>query len=124
MSPALAFLNFFSGPELILILAVALIFFGGEKMPEFARGLARVIREFKKAASEVESEFKRVMDEAEHGKPPPRPRITVAPPAHLPEAYSPDGPEAGGETPPPAGETEAPAPPDRTRPPPPPEHPL
>jgi TatA/E family protein of Tat protein translocase len=113
--PPLAFLDLLSGPELLLVLAVALMFFGGDKLPQFARGLAKVIREFKKAAGEVETEFKRVMDEAEHGKPPPRPRLTVAPPLHPPATYAPDGP---------AVPPEPPAPEDRSHPPPPPEHPL
>jgi sec-independent protein translocase protein TatA len=47
----------------MVILVVILIFFGGEKMPEFARGLGKAIREFKKAAGDVEQEFKRAIDE-------------------------------------------------------------
>jgi sec-independent protein translocase protein TatA len=35
--------------ELILILAAALLFFGGRKLPELAKGLGLGIREFKKA---------------------------------------------------------------------------
>jgi TatA/E family protein of Tat protein translocase len=52
--------------EMIVIVAAILIFFGGEKMPELAKGMGKVLREFKKATSDVEREFKRVMDEAEH----------------------------------------------------------
>jgi sec-independent protein translocase protein TatA len=59
----LAFLDSLGGSELMLILVVVLIFFGGEKMPEFARGLGKAIREFKKAAGDVEHEFKRAIDE-------------------------------------------------------------
>lgn len=62
--PSLAFLDGLGGPELLLVLVVVLIFFGGEKMPEFARGLGKAIREFKKAASDVEHEFKKAIDEA------------------------------------------------------------
>ncbi len=60
----LAFLDSLGGSELVVILVVVLIFFGGEKMPEFARGLGKAIREFKKAAGDVEQEFKRAIDEA------------------------------------------------------------
>lgn len=52
--------------ELLLIGAVILIFFGGDKMPELAKGLGKIMREFRRATGEVEREFKRVMDEAEH----------------------------------------------------------
>jgi sec-independent protein translocase protein TatA len=58
-----AFFDGLGGPEVLVVLVVILIFFGGEKMPEFARGLGKAMREFKKAASEVEHEFKRAIDE-------------------------------------------------------------
>jgi sec-independent protein translocase protein TatA len=79
---SLALLDFFSGPEMLLVLAIALIFFGGDKMPDVARGLAKGIREFKKATGEVEREFKRVMEEAENPPPPvsrPAPAVLAAP---------------------------------------------
>ena len=41
------------GYEIILILAVVLILFGGKKLPELAKGLGNGIKEFKKASSEV-----------------------------------------------------------------------
>ena len=37
--------------ELVVILCVILILFGGKKLPEFARNLGVGIREFKKACS-------------------------------------------------------------------------
>ena len=47
------------GPtELILILVVVLLLFGGKKIPEIAKSLAQGIREFKKASSDVEKEIK------------------------------------------------------------------
>lgn len=46
------------GPtEIILILAVILIFFGAKKIPELARGFGRGIREFKEASREIQSEI-------------------------------------------------------------------
>lgn len=42
--------------ELIVILCVMLILFGGKKLPEFARSLGKGIREFKKACQGIEDE--------------------------------------------------------------------
>ena len=36
-------------PELLLILLIALLVFGGKKLPEVARGLGAGIRDFKRA---------------------------------------------------------------------------
>lgn len=44
-------------PELILILGVALLLFGGNKLPELARGLGKGIREFKDASEGVKREI-------------------------------------------------------------------
>jgi sec-independent protein translocase protein TatA len=65
----LAFLDILSGSEMSVILLAVLIFFGGEKMPEFARGLGKAMREFRRAASDVEQEIKRAMDDLEHAPP-------------------------------------------------------
>lgn len=43
-------------PELIIILVVALIFFGPGKLPELGSGLGKAIRSFKKAAEETDDE--------------------------------------------------------------------
>ena len=40
-------------PELILILAVALMVIGPKKLPDLAKSLGRAMREFKKATSEL-----------------------------------------------------------------------
>lgn len=80
MSPAFfAIIGDIGGAELLLIFVLVLILFGGKRLPEFARGLGRSIREFKKATSGVEAEIRRVMEEP---PPPPRkPTTAVATPA-------------------------------------------
>ncbi len=50
--------------ELIVILCVILLLFGGKKLPEFAKNLGKGIREFKRAAQgetcEEEAEVEKV----------------------------------------------------------------
>lgn len=41
--------------ELMVILGVTTLLFGGKKLPEFAKNLGRGVREFKKALSGEES---------------------------------------------------------------------
>lgn len=50
-------LLFISGQEILLILALALIFFGAKSIPEIARVLGKGMREFKKATTEIQKEF-------------------------------------------------------------------
>jgi sec-independent protein translocase protein TatA len=42
----------FGGGELLIILAIVLLIFGGSKLPGLAKGLGQSIREFKKAAKD------------------------------------------------------------------------
>ena len=42
--------------ELIVILLIAVFFFGGEKLPEIARGLGKSLREFQRASEETEDD--------------------------------------------------------------------
>jgi sec-independent protein translocase protein TatB len=44
-------------PELLIILAIALIVFGPNKLPELAKAVGRAMREFKKATEEVKESF-------------------------------------------------------------------
>lgn len=46
----------FGTGEIIVILGVILILFGGKKLPEFARHLGQGIREFKKACNGIEDD--------------------------------------------------------------------
>jgi sec-independent protein translocase protein TatA len=43
-----------SGGELLIILAIILLLFGGSKLPSLARGLGQSMKEFKKAARDDE----------------------------------------------------------------------
>lgn len=53
------------GPVVWLILGLALLLFGGSKLPELARGLGKAKREFKKASEDVEDEVRSVVEEDE-----------------------------------------------------------
>lgn len=46
----------FGTGEILVILLVILILFGGKKLPEFARSLGKGIREFKKACDGTEED--------------------------------------------------------------------
>ncbi len=46
-------LAFIGTTELLLIAALALLLFGGKKLPELMRGLGKGVREFKEGVKEV-----------------------------------------------------------------------
>ena len=48
------FLGMIGAPQVIIIIAIALLFFGGKKIPELMRGLGGGIREFKDAMKDEE----------------------------------------------------------------------
>ena len=48
------FLGMIGGPQIILIIAVVLLLFGGRKIPELMRGLGSGIKEFKNATKDEE----------------------------------------------------------------------
>ena len=47
--PIIANIVGLEGPELIIILVIILLLFGGSKLPKLARGLGKSVKEFKKA---------------------------------------------------------------------------
>ena len=51
--------------EIILILGVVLVLFGGKKIPELARGLGKAQAEYKKAKEMIENEVREFKAEAE-----------------------------------------------------------
>ena len=46
-------LGIIGGQEIILILIIVLVLFGGKKIPELMRGLGKGVNEFKKAKNEI-----------------------------------------------------------------------
>jgi TatA/E family protein of Tat protein translocase len=66
MSPIFSILAFLDigGGEMIVIFLLVLLLFGGQRMPELARGLGKSIREFKKATSGVEEQIRQAIEEA------------------------------------------------------------
>lgn len=56
------------GYELIVVLFVVLLLFGGKKIPELMRGLGKGIREFNSARATIEGEIKEGMREADRKK--------------------------------------------------------
>ncbi len=49
-------------PELIVILGIAFLIFGGKKLPEIGSGLGKAISSFKRGLSDVEESGKEVID--------------------------------------------------------------
>ena len=46
--------------EIIIILLIVLVLFGGKKLPELARGVGNSLKEFRKASSEVKETKKAI----------------------------------------------------------------
>lgn len=90
------FIEGIGGPELLMIMFVVLLLFGGQKLPELAKGLGKSVREFKKAASGVEEEFKRAIAEA-----PEKPAIPTSPNLKPPASSAPTPTAAPGRQEPP-----------------------
>jgi sec-independent protein translocase protein TatA len=67
LSSVFLFLNIGSG-EMILIVFAALMLFGGEKLPELARGLGKGIRDFKDASEDVKREINNQINNYEEKK--------------------------------------------------------
>jgi sec-independent protein translocase protein TatA len=45
-----ATLLFLSGPDLLVVVLLAILLFGGKRIPEFAKGLGQSIRHFKEGS--------------------------------------------------------------------------
>ncbi len=60
-----------SGGEWLWIVLVIIIFFGGKKIPELAKGLGKGMREFKDAKDGIQSEIEAGMKERDAKTTPP-----------------------------------------------------
>ena len=56
-------------PELVLILAVALIVLGPRRLPEIARALGKGMAEFRRATDELKEELRQVEDDIQQATP-------------------------------------------------------
>ncbi|HZD41584.1 MAG TPA: twin-arginine translocase TatA/TatE family subunit [Terriglobales bacterium] len=56
-------------PELLLILALALIVLGPKKLPELARALGKGMAEFRRATDELKEEFRQMENSVEDSNP-------------------------------------------------------
>ena len=54
MTPTIAGLLNFAGPDMIVILLIVLLLFGAKKLPELARGIGRAVKEFSVARDQIE----------------------------------------------------------------------
>jgi Tat protein translocase TatB subunit len=69
------------GPaELLLIMALALVVFGPEQLPQLARQLGRVVADVRRLSAEATSELHRSLQD-DATPPPPEPRPRLRPPA-------------------------------------------
>ena len=50
-------------PEIIFIVLIVLLLFGGKKIPELMRGMGKGVKMFKQGMNDVEEEVKRPLDE-------------------------------------------------------------
>ena len=57
-------LGIIGGQEIIIILVIVLILFGGRKIPELMRGLGKGVKEYKNAVNGVEEEVKKAHTDA------------------------------------------------------------
>ncbi|MBT6216781.1 MAG: twin-arginine translocase TatA/TatE family subunit [Candidatus Marinimicrobia bacterium] len=58
------------GPwEVVIILVVVLIIFGGKKLPELARGLGQGLKEFKKATKDIKDEVENTVKDIDEETP-------------------------------------------------------
>ena len=76
-------------PELLLIMAIALIVLGPKRLPDIARALGRGLSEFKKATDEMKQTFTEETQSQEFKRPPGSPG-KLTPPSAMHDPYPPE----------------------------------
>jgi len=66
-------------PEILLLLAVALLIFGPKKLPEVGRQIGRFMNEFKRASNEFKAQIESEINSIETGV-----KTEILPPIHAP----------------------------------------
>ena len=74
-------------PEMLIILVVALIFFGPRKLPELGRSLGRSINEFKRASNDLRNTLDDEIRAEERKTPSP---VSPTDPGSLPSPAAPE----------------------------------
>lgn len=85
-------------PELLLIMAIALIVLGPKRLPDLARALGRGFSEFKKATDELKQTFDEETREYDLRRPPGNPG-KLTPPGAMHNIYPPEANPAETVTP-------------------------
>ena len=62
--------------EILLVLLVVLLLFGGKRLPELARAIGKGLAEFRRAAQEVQREIHAPLSDLTADKPPDKPAST------------------------------------------------
>ena len=57
MTPMIASILNFAGPDMMIILLIVFLLFGAKKLPELARGMGKAVKEFSAARDEIEKEL-------------------------------------------------------------------
>ncbi|WP_372746479.1 twin-arginine translocase TatA/TatE family subunit [Lutibacter sp.] len=63
MNTLTIFLGVIGAPQVILIVVLILVLFGGKKIPELMKGLGSGIKEFKKASQEDEKDSEKKIED-------------------------------------------------------------
>ena len=68
-------------PELIIILVIALLVIGPQKLPDLAKSLGKGLAEFKKASNDFQRNIQEEARKTEEQPAPPAEKLAAAPPA-------------------------------------------